>query len=282
MIRQPVGIRSLAVSFPSIRRTNDYYRENYPKLIEKTRQETLAKVFSATESTSDSREFDQEMMPYLSDPFRGTVERWILGPGESSLTLEYRAASDALRAANLSPEEVDLMLVASMQPEQIGIGNASFLCRQLGLRGAAWNIESMQSAALVGLQTACTFIRAGEYRNVLVVVSCTYSRFLDEDDTLSWFLGDGAGAFVVGSLEADQGILGTKIIHTAATCDAYSYQLTKDMQDNPRICLQAGKSMSKLIRDHTKRFLCDCIEGTAAAACLTLNQIDFFVFSTPF
>ncbi|NER32064.1 MAG: 3-oxoacyl-ACP synthase, partial [Symploca sp. SIO1C4] len=43
-----------------------------------------------------------------------------------------------------------------------------------------------------------------------------------------------------------------------------------------------GKSMSKLIRDHTKRFLCDCIEGAAAAAGLTLNQIDFFVFSTPF
>lgn len=282
MVYQPVGIRSLAVSFPSIKRTNNYYREKYPEKVAQAEQETLAKVFTATESTPSSRDFDREMLPYFSDPFRGTVERYVLGSGESSLTLEEGAAKDALDAAKLAPEDIELMLVASMLPEQIGIGNASFLVDKLGLCCPAWNFESMQSGALVGLQTACAMVRAGEYRNVLVVVSCTYSRTIDEDDTLSWILGDGSGAFVVDLLEANQGILGTKIINTAATNDAYSYKLVKDTQDKPRVRLEASKNMSKLIRDHTKKFIRECCLGAIADAGVTLEQIDFFVFSTPF
>ena len=111
MVYCPVGIRSLALSLPSIRRTNDYYIEKYPELVTLAEQKGFARLFSLTESTP-SNEFDQEMLPYLSDPFRGTVERWVLGPGESSLTLEYRAAIDALNAAKLSLEEVELIIVA--------------------------------------------------------------------------------------------------------------------------------------------------------------------------
>ena len=192
---EPVGIRAIALSFPSIIRTNDYYRENYPELIAQAEQKTLARLFVPTASDSNSNEDDvwsQEVAPYMSDPFRGTVERRVLSPEESSLTLEYRAARDALEAANLSPDEVDLLLVTSLFPEQITPGNAAFLAGQMGLRGAAWNIESTCTSALVSLQTACSLVRTGEYRNVLVVVSTTYSRFTDVNDTLSFLSGDGA------------------------------------------------------------------------------------------
>ncbi len=111
MVHSPVGIRSLALSFPSIRRTNDYYVEKYPDLIAQAEQKGLARLFSLT-GTSPSNEFDMEMLPYLSDPFRGTVERWLLSNEESSLTLEYRAATDALNAAKLSPNDIDLMIVS--------------------------------------------------------------------------------------------------------------------------------------------------------------------------
>ena len=80
----PVGIRSIALSFPSIIRTNDYYQEKYPELIAESEQKSLARLFSLSDSTP-SNKFDLEMMPYLKDPFRGTVERRVLGPGESSL-----------------------------------------------------------------------------------------------------------------------------------------------------------------------------------------------------
>ena len=275
----PVGIRSLAVSFPSIRRTNDYYREKYPDLVAQAEQKSLARLFSLAGSTP-SNEFDLEMVPYLSDPFRGTVDRWVLSPGESSLMLEERAARDALDAAKLTPKDVDLLLVASIWPEQIGFGDAAFLARQLGLQGAAWNLDAACGVTPVALQTACAMVRAGEYRNVLVVISCSYSRFFDEDDTLSWFMSDGAGAFVIGSLEANQGILGTKTIHTGALCDIFFAKLTEDEQGNPQVHMRMGKGANKAIRETAVGQLRTCCEGAVAAADVTMEQIDFFIFNT--
>jgi 3-oxoacyl-[acyl-carrier-protein] synthase III len=277
---QPVGIRSLAVSFPSIIRTNDYYRENYPQLIAEAEQKTLSRVFSTADSIP-SNEFDQEMVPYLNDPFRGTVERRVLDAHETSLTLSSSAARNALEAAKLAPEDIDLMLVATIFPEQIVPGNAAFLAGELGLRGAAWNIDSTCSNAIAALQTACALVRAGEYRNVLVVICTNYSRFTDENDTLSFLSGDGAGAYIVGLLKPNQGILGTKIINTASTCGTFFNELTIDAQGNPRMYIRAGKGAGKVLSDTSVKLVRECCNGAIEAAGVTLDEIDFFAFNTP-
>ncbi|WP_414582611.1 3-oxoacyl-ACP synthase III family protein [Scytonema sp. PCC 10023] len=279
MVHLPVGIRSLAVSLPSIRRTNDYYLKKYPDLVAQTEQKGFAKLFSLSESIPRNK-FDLEMLPYLKDPFRGSVERWALGPGESSLTLEYRAAIDALNAAKLSADDVDLMIVASVWPEQIGFGNAAFLARQLGLQGAAWNLDATCGSTPVALQTACSLVRSGEYRNIVVVLSCTYSRFFDEDDTLSWYASDGAGAFVVGALEHNQGILGTKTVHTGALSEVLFAKLRNDEQGNPQVRMQMGKG-GQALGETAAEFLRICSSGAVAAAGVTLEEIDFFLFNAP-
>ncbi|MBD2441567.1 3-oxoacyl-ACP synthase III family protein [Nostoc sp. FACHB-110] len=279
MVLSPVGIRSIALSLPSIKRTNDYYIEKYPQLFAQAEQKSLAKLFSLAGATPKN-EFDLEMKPYLSDPFRGTVERWVLGTGESSLSLEERAAREALHAAKLSPDEVELMIVASVWPEQIGFGNAAFLARQLGLQGAAWNVDAACGVTPVLLQNACALVRAGEYKNVLVVISCTYSRFFDENDTLSWCIGDGGGAFVVGSLEPNQGILGTKTINTSILCDSLFSQISEDELGNLRIRMQIEKSANKLFRETSADLLLTCCQGAVNAAGVTLDQIDCFLFHT--
>ncbi|MGJ5629805.1 3-oxoacyl-ACP synthase III family protein [Nostoc sp. CALU 1950] len=279
MVYSPVGIRSLALSLPSIRRTNDYYIEKYPEMFAQAEQKSFAKLFSLAGS-APSNEFDLEMMPYLSDPFRGAVERRVLGTDESSLTLEEQAARDALKAANLSPNEVELMIVASVWPEQIGFGNAAFLARKLGLQGAAWNVDAACGVTPVALQTACALVRSGEYKNVLVVISCTYSRFFDENDTLSWCISDGAGAFVVGSLEPKQGVLGTKTIDTSILCDTLFSKITEDERGNLLVRMQIDKSANKLFRETSVDLLRTCCQGAVAAADVTLNQIDFFLFHT--
>ena len=279
----PVGISSLAVSFPSVIRTNDYFRKNYPDLIATAEEKGLARAFSPAKPISENQEVDlwtQEMMPYLSDPFRGAIERRVLDCNESSLTLEYRAAYDALAAAKLSPEEVDLMIVASMFPEHIELGNAAFLAGQLGLKGAAWNLDSLCASALVALHNASALVRSGEYRNVLVVTSCTYSRFWDENDTLSFFVGDGAGAFVVSSLKANQGIIGKKIINTKESCGVFYNELTTDAQGKPRMIIRANKNASKQMPHLFVKYFRECYQGALDAANVTLDQIDFFVFYT--
>lgn len=280
---QSVGIRSIAVKFPSIIRTNDYYRKNYPQLVAQAEQKTLARLFVPDNVSANVEEdiWSQEVAPYMSDPFRGTVERRVLAPEETSLSLEYGAAIDALEAAKLSPNDIDLMLVTSLFPEQVTPGNAAFLAGKLGLTGAAWNIESTCTSALVSLQTACSLVRTGEYRNVLVVVSTTYSRYTDENDTLAFLSGDGAGAFVVGQLKPDQGIMGTKIANTSATCGAFYNEFTTDEQGNVKMFIRGGKGASKMFNETTVKFIRLCCHGAIADAGLTLDEIDFFVFNTP-
>jgi hypothetical protein len=114
----PVGIRSLALSFPSIIRTNDYWIEKSPELTARNKPRR-ARISRSTELTNSNNGLDiwsQEVAPYLPDPFRGSIERRVLAPNESSLTLEYQAAKEALDAAQLAPEEVDLAIVASLFP----------------------------------------------------------------------------------------------------------------------------------------------------------------------
>jgi 3-oxoacyl-[acyl-carrier-protein] synthase-3 len=279
---KPVGIKAIAVTFPDNIRTNDYYRQHYPEMITQAEQKTLARAFSVAASNEDDSEPDiwtEEMMPYISDPFRGTVERRVVALDDSALELEYRTAVDVLKAAELAPEDIDLMLVTSLFPDHILPGDASFLAGKLGLKGAAWNVESTCTSGLVSLQTACSLVQTGQYRNVLIIVSTTYSRFTDPNDTLAFLSGDGIGAFLVTSLEAEQGVIGTKIINTAETCGAFYQEFTPKAPN--QMFIRARKNTGKMFVDTTVKFLRNCCEGAAADAGVSLKDIDFFVFNTP-
>ena len=281
MMDRPVGIRSLALSFPNLIRTNDYWIEKSPNLVAQNKPRRVRLPRPAEPSDNSGLDiWSQEVAPYLPDPFRGSIERRVLAPDESALMLEYQAAKDALDAAQLSPDQVELAIVASLFPEQIGPGNAAYLAHKLELNCPAWNLESTCSSAIIALQNAGALVRSGEYRNVLVVVSHIGSNSVDEEDTLSWSIGDGAGAFVVDSLQPNQGILGTKIVPTAATCGAYSYELVTDAQGKARMRTRTGENAS-MLAETAVDFVRNCCEGAAAAAGVTLDQIDFFAFNSP-
>jgi len=282
MINRSVGIRSLAVSFPSIIRTNNYWHRHYPELVAQA-EPKRARLYRPAVSTSEINGLEiwsQEVKPYLSDPFRGNVERRVLSPDESSLTLECQAARDTLAAAKLAPEEVELAIVTSLFSEQIISGNAAYLTCQLELRCPVWNLDSTCSSALVALQNAYALVQTGEYNNVLVVISHIGSKSVDEGDTLSWSMGDGAGAFVVDTLKPNQGILGTKVVPTAVTSSAYLHELTTDTDGKPQIRTRTGKNAS-LLAETAVDFVRTCCAGAIAAAGVTLDQIDFFAFNTP-
>lgn len=271
----------MSVCFPDNIRTNDYWRKNYPELLAQAEEHALARLWSTEQSTPESREFDLEMQPYIADPFRGTVERRILDPGALPSGLEARAIGDVLAAAGLSPRDVDLMIVGSFLPDRIGNGNGPFLARELGFRGAVWNIESACSTTLPALQSACAMVRTGEYRQALVVVSCTYSRVTDPGDTISWFLGDGAGAWLIGPMKPGQGVLGTKIVHTGESCGAAWYEPTLTADGRFRAMMRSGQHTGRLFRDTAKGHLLHCCNAAVQAAGVRLEDIRLFAFNTP-
>lgn len=275
----PIGIRSIAVSFPSIILTNDYWQQKYPEMVrsQPRRRRNRSVLSSTTDNGFDL--WSQEVAPYLSDPFRGSVERRVLG-NESTLEVQYQAASEALTAAKLDVTEVGVVMVTSLFADNLGMDNTTRLARKLGLNCPVWNLESTCSSALVALQNARALIQTGEYQNALVIVSHFGSNTVRETDTLAWSMGDGAGAFVVGKLQINQGILASKIVSTANTYGAYHHQLEIDEEGKPRILTQTGENASSLAETAVDCVRSCCYEAAIKAG-VSLAEIDFFVFNTP-
>ncbi|VEP17559.1 conserved hypothetical protein [Hyella patelloides LEGE 07179] len=279
MVYYQAGISSLAVCFPKTIRTNDYWQQKYPELVPPLRKKRTAR----NKSTLEFGELDiwsQEVAPYLTDPFRGNVERRVVDNNESSLTLEYGAAQDALNAAQLSPEQIDLIIVSSLFGKQSIAGNAVHLADKFNLSIPAWNLESTCSSALIALQNACALIKSGEYTRILVVTSHLGSYAVDDRDTLAWSMGDGAGALIVEKLEQYHGVLGTKIVNTASTCGAYTQEMMVDSEGIQRISTRTGENAS-MIALTAVDFVRTCCQGAAGVAEVSLQNIDYFVFNTP-
>jgi 3-oxoacyl-[acyl-carrier-protein] synthase III len=275
------GIRSLAVSFPAKIRGNDYWRERYPDMVKDEEKKTLARLFRSQKPAGSLDAFETAMAPYLSDPFRGARERRVLAPGQSSASIEIDAAQRALAAARLDPREIDLLICCSFLPDQVGVGNATPLAKALGLKCAAWNIETTCSSSLAALQNAACLIRAGEYKNALVVISCTYSRVADEDDTMCWFLGDGAGAFVVSDSPGTATYLTGRARHTGETCNTFFYEVVPDPVRGARIRMDCTPETGKILYETAEPYLRECSEAALDAAGVKLSEVDFFVFNTP-
>ncbi|MGI0493628.1 3-oxoacyl-[acyl-carrier-protein] synthase III C-terminal domain-containing protein [Alkalinema pantanalense CENA528] len=276
-----VGIRSLAVSFPPTVRTNQYWLDQFPGLVSPIqRSARLPQPLELPDNPSGLEMWLQAVTPYLADPFRGSVERRVLAEQETSQALEFQAAQAALQAADLPSEQIDLAIVASLFPDAVGPGGAADLAQSLGLGCPAWNLESTCASALVALQTAQSLIQTGVYQNILIIVSHIGSRSVNEQDTLAWAMGDGAGALVVGPVAASQGILGTQVLSTATTVGAYVHEWGMDAQGQPRIQTRTGENVSRLAETAADT-LHQCCHAAVAASGVQLEDIRLFAINTP-
>jgi 3-oxoacyl-[acyl-carrier-protein] synthase-3 len=272
-------LRSLAIGLPSLVRTNEFFRREHPATVAAIEEKALGKVWSVR-SEGELGIFEQAMKRYLDDPFRGTVERPVLAEGESPMTMSVPAAKSALAAANLT--EIDLLISCTFPSAQTGIGEAAFLARALDPRGAAWNVESACSSALVAFDVAASMIESGRHRRVLVVTSCIYSRVTDPWDTLSWTSGDAAAAFVVENGAPGFGLLGSHNVHTAETCDAIGYELVMDERSRaPVMRMRTRAAARDSLRDVSERTVAECCHAAAQKAGVSLDQIALFVPNTP-
>lgn len=276
----PVGIRSLAVSVPDRVISNDHWHQNHAELVARA-EEKIWMWKKPTDWSEGSEHFNRAMAPYLYDPFRGAKQRRRMPEGGTALALEVDAAQQALDAAGVAAADVDLLICTSFLPDSVGIGGAAFLARALGLKGAAWNLETACSSTLVAFQTACGLLRAGQHRRALVVTSCTYSRVAPDSDPVAWGVGDAATAILVDQVPQGEGLLGVHTVHSADTCGAVSYEIDHDANHNPYFHLKVGKEGARLLRETSERYLLECTSAALAQAGLGVDDIDFFVFNTP-
>lgn len=275
-----VGLLSVATALPKKMLTNEHWRRQHPELVAQAEQK-IWMWKRPTDFGEGSTLFNLEMEPYLRDPFRGTRQRRVLAEGEKVLDLELAAAREALAVAKVDVSEVDLLISSALLSDQPGIGSAAYLAQALGLRGAAFNLESACASTVIGLETAAGLIRGGQYRKVLVVTSCAYSRATREDDPIAWGIGDAATAILVGPVEEGLGLLGTFSVNSSSTNPAVSYQVELDEIGRPYLRMRTGRAAAQILRDTSEPFLHECVAGALIKAGVELGEIDHFVFNTP-
>jgi len=159
---------------------------------------------------------DLEQMVDTSDAWirerTGIEQRHIAADDQTTSDLAEQAARQALAMASLSPQDVQLIIVATTTPDKIFPSTACLLQQRLGNHGApAFDVQAVCSGFIYALSVADQFIRSGMVRNALVVGAETLSRIIDWSDRNTCVLfGDGAGAVV---LEASDkaGIINTHI-----------------------------------------------------------------------
>ncbi len=131
----------------------------------------------------------------------GIRQRHIVAEGQYTSDLALNASLQALDAANLEADELDLIVLATSTPDVVFPSTASILQEKLKVRGcAAFDVQAVCAGFAYALSVADQFIKAGSSHNVLVIGAETFSRILDwTDRTTCVLFGDGAGAVVLTS-----------------------------------------------------------------------------------
>ena len=151
----------------------------------------------------------------------GIKERRIASEGESTATLAYKAAQQALEVADILPIDLDLIVVATSTPENIFPSSASLVQDWLNAHHAgAFDLSAACSGFVYAMNMAADSIRAGSIQTALVIGAETMSRILDWQDRSTCILfGDGAGAVVLTASEIEGGVKSSVLRSDGAGCD---------------------------------------------------------------
>ncbi|HEU4963060.1 MAG TPA: beta-ketoacyl-ACP synthase III [Bacilli bacterium] len=139
----------------------------------------------------------------------GIRERRISDENTASSDLAIAAAKQAMDAAGVSAEEIDLIICATVTPDYMFPATACLVQDSIGAKkAAAFDLSAGCSGFLYGLSTAVPMIQTGMYQKALVIGVESLSKITDfEDRSTCVLFGDGAGAVVIGPTSEGKGFL---------------------------------------------------------------------------
>ena len=156
---------------------------------------------------------DLEKMVDTSDEWiitrTGIKERRLVADNEVTSDLGAEAAKKAIDQAGLKPEDIELIIVATVTGDTPFPSTACYLQHKIGaVKAACFDLSAACSGFIYGLITAQQFIKTGFYANALVIGAEVMSAFVDWQDRNTCVLfGDGAGACVLEPSDDDSGII---------------------------------------------------------------------------
>jgi 3-oxoacyl-[acyl-carrier-protein] synthase-3 len=141
----------------------------------------------------------------------GIKERRIAAKNEYTSDMAAKAAMAAIEQANITPDEIDLIIVATVSPDMFFPATACFVQRIIGAkRAACFDVSAACSGFLYAVEIAQQFITSSTYNTVLVIGADKLSNLVDWTDRNTCVLfGDGAGAAVLRSRAGSHGVITT-------------------------------------------------------------------------
>ncbi len=181
-----------------------------------------AKIIGTGSYLPPRRVTNHDLAAQLAEKGIETSDDWIVSrsgisarhwaePDVTSSDLAVKAAEQAIEAAGIDRQSIDLIIVATSTPDFVFPSTACIVQEKLGITNhcPAFDLQAVCSGFVYALATADKFIRSGSHRNVLVIGTEVFSRILDFNDRTTCVLfGDGAGAVLLSASE-EPGILST-------------------------------------------------------------------------
>ncbi|WP_084367837.1 beta-ketoacyl-ACP synthase III [Rhizobium sp. RU36D] len=210
----------------------------------------------------------------------GIRQRYIAGDGETTASLGEAAAREALDRAGLTPDDIDLIIVATSTPDNTFPATAVNIQNRLGMRhGFAFDLQAVCTGFVYALSTADLYIRGGMAKRVLVIGAETFSRILDwKDRTTCVLFGDGAGALVLEGVEGEG---------TVADRGVLTSQLRSDGINKDKLYVDGGPSTTgtvghlrmegREVFKHAVGMITDVIEAAFDATGTKADDIDWLV-----
>jgi len=231
--------------------------------------------------------FDIEKIVDTSDEWiitrTGIKERRVAVEGEYTSTFATAAAEKALHMAGIGPEEIDLIVVATVTPDFPFPATACLVQNNLkAVNAAAFDIAAACSGFLYALSVVDKFVKSGAVKKALVIGSEVLTRIVDWTDRNSCVLfGDGAGAVVIEAEAGEHGILSTHIhsdgsywelLHQPA-CGNRNPASQKTLDDRLMFLRMQGNEVFKL----AVRAMEDAAHEALAANNMKTTDINFFI-----
>ncbi|MCE5321737.1 ketoacyl-ACP synthase III [bacterium] len=184
---------------------------------------------------------DLEKMVDTSDEWirtmTGISERRMAADGEATSDYATKAAKIALGRAGLAPDDIDMIILATVTGDMQYPATASIVQNALGCtKAAAFDLGAGCSGWVYSLAVANGFITSGMYDHILVIGADLLTRVTNWTDRSTCILfGDGAGAAVVGPVDKDEGMLG--------------FDLGSDGKSSNVLCIPGGGTRNPLTHE---------------------------------
>lgn len=210
----------------------------------------------------------------------GIRQRHVAAEGELTSHLALHAAREAIAAAGIDTQEIDLIVLATTTPDDTFPSTATKVQAGLGLgHGAAFDVQAVCAGFIYALAVADNFIRAGQAKTALVIGAETFTRLLDwEDRSTCVLFGDGAGAVVLQAHEgngsaADYGVLSTHLHSDGRERDILYVDGGPSSTGTTGHVRMAGQEVYK----HAVSKLAVVIDEALAANGLSVDDVDWLV-----